>query len=57
MVAYADRIVNEVEHYLKSDISCDDVLRFRESLSDTSPQLKSLAPIALAIAATSALNK
>jgi hypothetical protein len=56
-VAYADCIADEVEHNLKSDISCDDVFRFWESLSDTSPTLKSLARTALTAPATSTLSK
>jgi hypothetical protein len=50
-VAYADCIVDEIRHYLKSDIGCDDVLRFWESSSDTSHS-KSLPRTALKIPAT-----
>jgi hypothetical protein len=50
-LAYADCIFDEIEHYLKSDISCDDVLRFWESSSDISLS-KSLPRTALKIPAT-----
>ncbi len=56
-VVFSDCIVNEVEHYLKSDISCDDVLQFLGIIKWHTPHLKSLASIALAIAATSTLSQ
>jgi hypothetical protein len=52
-VSSADPIVDEVENYLKLDISCDDVLQFWKSSNNTFPHLKRLAEIVLAIPATS----
>ncbi|CAM4956370.1 unnamed protein product [Rotaria socialis] len=48
-----DPIANEIEKYLKLDVSCDDLLEFWRLSGDTFPHLKRLAQIILAIPATS----
>ena len=48
-----DRISDEIEHYLKLDVVCDDVLRFWQASADTFPQLAALARIVLAVPSTS----
>ena len=49
----ADPIVDEIEKYLKSNVNCDDVLKFWRLADDECPHLKSLARIVLAIPASS----
>ena len=48
-----DPIIDEIEHYLKLNVVCDDVLRFWQASADTFPQLAALARIILAVPSTS----
>jgi hypothetical protein len=52
-VVSSDPITDEIEDYLKLDVSCDDVLQFWRSSKDTFPHLKRLSQVILAIPATS----
>jgi len=52
-VSSADPAIHEIENYLKLDVSCEDVLEFCRSSSNTFRHLRSLARIVLAILATS----
>ena len=51
--ATVDPSIDEIERYLKLDITCDDVLEFWRVSSDIYPRLASLARVALAVPATS----
>lgn len=50
---HIDPIDDELKRYLKLEVDCDDILKFRRTSNEKFPHLRNLAQIILAVPATS----